>query len=99
MTADGAPGGDSGSGGGSGGSIWMHCYRMKGTELVEYEVRIFIFNAGYKENSHDNNQKFYLSMLLSFVGDFSYLTLSVWSCFKYAQDHQSFTRLKQFHFV
>lgn len=43
VTADGAPGGDSGSGGGSGGSIWMHCYRMKGTELLEYEVRIFIF--------------------------------------------------------
>ena len=30
VTANADPGGDSGSGGGSGGSIWMHCYRMKG---------------------------------------------------------------------
>ena len=32
VSADGLAGGDSGSGGGSGGSIWMHCYRMKGTK-------------------------------------------------------------------
>ena len=30
VTADGDPGGDSESGGGSGGSVWMHCFRMKG---------------------------------------------------------------------
>ena len=30
VSADGRKGDNSGSGGGSGGSIWMHCYRMKG---------------------------------------------------------------------
>ena len=33
VTANGDPGEDSVSGGGSGGSIWMHCYRMKGRGL------------------------------------------------------------------
>lgn len=33
VSADGVAGDDSGSGGGSGGSIWMHCYRMKGAKL------------------------------------------------------------------
>ena len=33
VSADGLAGDNSGSGGGSGGSIWMHCYRMKGAKV------------------------------------------------------------------
>ena len=36
VSADGRKGDNSGSGGGSGGSIWMHCYRMKGVKIYFY---------------------------------------------------------------
>ena len=34
VSADGLKGDDSGSGGGSGGSIWMHCYKIKGMKII-----------------------------------------------------------------
>ena len=37
VSADGLKGEDSGSGGGSGGSIWMHCYKIKGM-TIKFEV-------------------------------------------------------------
>lgn len=44
VSADGLAGSDSGSGGGSGGSIWMHCYRMKGVNVkLDFPDGLYLF--------------------------------------------------------
>ena len=43
VSADGSPGEDSVSGGGSGGSIWMHCYTMKGEQHRADCCYLFLF--------------------------------------------------------